>query len=236
MSVAVENFIKAIYKNGVQDNKDTKPGNIAKKLGISNAAATDMAKKLATRDLLHYKKYQALELTEKGNKLALNLVRKHRLWEAFLFKLFDMSLHDIHREAELLEHQTSDFLANKISTYLRNPKFDPHGDPIPSEKGHIITENNTFPLSKSKEGKTYIISRLLSDEKEFFDFCALHGLKCGNSITVTNQLEFNKMTQIYINNNTLLLNEDFTNIIFVKEINSDSNSSPESNQNNYKLF
>ena len=139
MSVAIENFVKAIYKNDKHDSNDTKPGNIAKKLGISNAAATDMAKKLAEKDLLNYEKYQALQLTDKGEKMALNVVRKHRLWEALLFKMFDMSLHDIHREAELLEHQTSDLLANKISEYLGNPKFDPHGDPIPNELGEITT-------------------------------------------------------------------------------------------------
>ena len=218
MSVAIENFVKAIYKNDIQDNNDTKPGNIAKKLGISNAAATDMAKKLATKDLLHYEKYQALQLTEKGTKMALNVVRKHRLWEALLFKMFDMSLHEIHREAELLEHETSDFLANKISEYLGNPKFDPHGDPIPNADGEITTEDISIALSQSKEGKTYIISRLMSDDKEFFDFCAQNGLKYGNTITITKQFSKNKMTQISINNNTILLNEDFTNIIYVKEI------------------
>ncbi|GFZ83112.1 iron-dependent repressor [Aquaticitalea lipolytica] len=218
MSVAIENFVKAIYKNDIQDNNDTKPGNIAKKLGISNAAATDMAKKLATKDLLHYEKYQALQLTEKGTKMALNVVRKHRLWEALLFKMFDMSLHEIHREAELLEHETSDFLANKISEYLGNPKFDPHGDPIPNADGEITTEDISIALSQSKEGKTYIISRLMSDDKEFFDFCAQNGLKYGNTITITKQFSKNKMTQISINNNTILLNEDFTNIIYVNEI------------------
>ena len=218
MSVAIENFVKAIYKNDMQDNNDTKPGNIAKKLGISNAAATDMAKKLATKDLLHYEKYQALQLTEKGTKMALNVVRKHRLWEALLFKMFDMSLHEIHREAELLEHETSDFLANKISEYLGNPKFDPHGDPIPKADGEITTEDISIALSQSKEGKTYIISRLMSDDKEFFDFCAQNGLKYGNTITITKQFSKNKMTQISINNNTILLNEDFTNIIYVNEI------------------
>lgn len=219
MSVAVENFVKTIYKNTHHDNDDTKPGNIAKKLGISNAAATDMAKKLASKDLLHYEKYQALQLTEKGNLMALNIIRKHRLWEALLFKMFDMSLHEIHREAELLEHETSDFLANKISEYLGNPKFDPHGDPIPNERGEITTIDISIPLSQTEEGKSYIISRLMSDDKEFFDFCALHGLKYGNRIMVTNQFKHNKMTQISINYNTILLNEGFSNIILVNEIN-----------------
>lgn len=217
MSVAIENFVKAIYNNNIQDHHDTKPGNIAKKLGISNAAATDMAKKLASKDLLKYEKYQALQLTEAGTKMALNVVRKHRLWEAFLYKMFDMSLHEIHREAELLEHETSDFLANKISAYLGNPKFDPHGDPIPNERGEITTDDHSISLSNAKEGKSYIISRLMSDDKEFFDFCALNGLKYGNAIVVTKQFSKNKMTQITINTNTILLNEDFTNIIYVNE-------------------
>ena len=219
MSIAIENFVKAIYKNDKNNSNNTKPGNIAKKLGISNAAATDMAKKLAAKDLLNYEKYQALQLTDKGTKMALNVIRKHRLWEALLFKMFDMSLHEIHREAELLEHETSDFLANKISAYLGNPKFDPHGDPIPNAEGEITTIDTSVALSNTEEGKTYIISRLMSDDKEFFDFCAINGLKYGNTIVVTKQFSKNKMTQISINNNTILLNQDFTNIIYVNETN-----------------
>lgn len=218
MSVAVENFVKAIYKNKHQEHKDTKPGTIAKKLGISNAAATDMSKKLAEKGLLEYRKYQELKLTEAGAKKALSVIRKHRLWEAFLFKTFDMSLHDIHREAELLEHQTSNFLAEKINDYLGNPKFDPHGDPIPNVNGEITTKDNSIALSGANEGKTFIISRLMSDDKEFFDFCAINGLKYGNNIEVIKQFN-NKMTQIISNNNTIILNEEFTKIIYVNEIN-----------------
>ena len=217
MSVAIENFVKAIYNNNNHDIKNTKPGNIAKKLGISNAAATDMAKKLAAKDLLNYEKYQELQLTEKGTKMALNVVRKHRLWEAFLFKMFDMSLHDIHREAELLEHQTSDLLADKISTYLGHPKFDPHGDPIPNADGEITTEDTSISLSEASEGKTYTISRLMSDDKEFFDFCAQNEIKYRNTLTVSKQFISNKMTQILIGSNTIVLNEDFTKIIYVDE-------------------
>jgi len=215
MSVAIENFVKAIYKNNINDVKNTKPGNIAKLLGISSAAATDMAKNLASKDLLNYEKYKALELTKAGETLALNVIRKHRLWEAFLHRTFDMSLHEIHREAELLEHETSDFLANKISDFLGNPKFDPHGDPIPNVNGKITTVDTSISLSNTQEGKLYIISRLMSDEKEFFDFCAINGLKYGNKVFVTKQFSKNKMTQISMNNNTILLNEDFTKIIYV---------------------
>jgi DtxR family Mn-dependent transcriptional regulator len=219
MSIAIENFVKAIYNNNSNDAKDTKPGNIAKKLGISNAAATDMAKKLAIKDLLHYQKYQELQLTDKGQKMAMNIVRQHRLWEAFLFKMFDMSLHDIHKEAELLEHQTSDLLADKISAYLGHPKFDPHGDPIPNSEGEITTVDTSISLSNAEEGKHYIISRLMSDDKEFFEFCAHHKLKYGHQIKISKQFIKNKMTELSVEKNTILLNEDFTTLIYVNAIN-----------------
>ena len=217
MSIAIENFVKAIYKNERNEQEDTRPGNIARKLGISNAAATDMAKKLAAKNLLNYQKYQKLQLTDKGREMALNVLRKHRLWEAFLFKVFDMSLHDIHSEAELLEHQTSDFLADRLSEYLGNPKFDPHGDPIPDAKGKIDADLSSIPLSEAEEGTKYTISRLFSDEKEFFDFCSQNNLKFGNTITVNKQFKSN-MTEIQINNRTILLNQEFTRIIYVDEI------------------
>ena len=219
MSIAIENFIKAIYNNNSNEAHNTKPGNIAKKLGISSAAATDMSKKLATKDLLHYKKYQELQLTDKGKKMALNIVRKHRLWEAFLFKMFDMSLHDIHKEAELLEHQTSDLLADKISAYLGHPKFDPHGDPIPNSDGKITTTDTSISLSNAKEGQLYSISRLISNDKEFFEFCAQHKLKYGHKVKVSKQFTKNKMTEISVDNTTLLLNQDFTALIYVNTIN-----------------
>jgi len=219
MSVAIENFVKAIYNHKHHEHRDTKPGTIAKKLNISSAAATDMSKKLAEKGLLQYQKYQELQLTTEGTKMALSVIRKHRLWEALLYKLFDMSLHDIHREAELLEHETSDFLANKISNYLGNPKFDPHGDPIPNSNGEITTKNTSISLFHAVEGKKYIISRLMSDDKEFFEFCAQNNLRYGNTIKISKQFIKNKMTQITSKNSTLLLNEEFSKIIYVDEIN-----------------
>ena len=188
-----------------------------KLLHISNAAATDMSKKLAEKGLLKYEKYQELQLTDKGTEMALSVIRKHRLWESFLFKLFDMSLHDIHREAELLEHQTSDLLADKISAYLGHPKFDPHGDPIPNAKGEITTVDTSITLSEAEDNKTYIISRLMSNDKEFLDFCVDNGLKYGNTIKVVKQFSNSNMTEVTVENKTILLNQDFTTIIYINE-------------------
>jgi DtxR family Mn-dependent transcriptional regulator len=217
MSVAIENFIKAIYLSNKHYGKDTKPGNIARKLGVSNAAATDMAKKLAEKNLLHYEKYQELRLTEEGDKMALNVIRKHRLWEALLFKLFDMNMHEIHHEAELLEHQTSDLLAEKIYEYLGKPEFDPHGEPIPNANGQFSTKDISIVLAEAKENKSYIISKLVSSDKEFFDFCADNGLRSGTEILVVKQFSNSKMTQIQVGENTLVLHQDFTQIIYINE-------------------
>ncbi len=213
MSVAIENFVKAIYQYSKHNEYDTKTSTIAKKLGVSSAAATDMAKKLALKGLIDYEKYKELKLTEEGCLMALRVVRKHRIWESFLFKLLDLSLHEIHREAELLEHQTSDFLAEKIHKYLGYPDFDPHGDPIPSIDGKFPEIKPSISLSKATPQTDYRISRLQSDDKEFFDFCAEHKLINGELIRVEKQFEKTQMTEVRVNNNTLLLNYNFTSLI-----------------------
>lgn len=218
MTVSIENFIKAVFMQSKLPNADTKLGTIAGILNISNAAATDMARKLATKKLVVYTKYKPLSLTLTGNKLAVNVIRKHRLWEAFLHKTLNLSLHEIHLEAEQLEHITSDFLADKIEQYLDYPDTDPHGDPIPKLNGNIENDKTQILLSKADAGNRYEISRLFSSEKDFFDFCTSNNIIVGSTILIEKQYETSKMTAIKINEHKILLNEDFTNIIYVKQL------------------
>ena len=217
MSIAVENFVKAIYLGAKREHSSTRMGSIAKRLSISNAAATDMAKKLAKRNLLVYEPYQQLQLTDRGEQLALGVLRKHRLWETFLYELFDMSLHEIHREAELLEHQTSDFMADKLYTYLEYPKFDPHGDPIPDAEGHVEENSKGFILAKADLKKIYCIARLQGETKEFFDFCTDHGLKKGNAVKIIKKYEVLGMIEIECRDKTIVVTKDFSNQIYVEE-------------------
>lgn len=217
MTVSIENFVKAIYKQGMLLNGDTKLGTIAGKLNISNAAATDMARNLARKKLVNYTKYKPLTLTQSGNKLALKVVRKHRLWESFLHKTLNLSLHEIHREAEQLEHMSSDFLTDRIEQYLGRPAIDPHGDPIPAENGNIVRDDSQLLLSEAKAGNHYIVSRLSGSERDFFDFCAASQIELGSKIWVEKQYASNKMTEIKIKKNKILLNDVFTNIIFVNQ-------------------
>jgi DtxR family Mn-dependent transcriptional regulator len=218
MSTSIENFVKAVYQYEQNDGLDSRPGTIARALGISNAAATDMSRKLADKNLLHYEKYQQLKLTEGGKKMALHVIRKHRLWEAFLYRVFNLSLHEIHREAEMLEHQTSDFLAEKISSYLGDPDIDPHGEPIPDEHGSMWYRSEQSLLSFAGTGHTYEITGLISSDKEFFDFCKSNSLQIGTRLRVLNQFEKVNMTEIKTGKKKLLLNRDITNIIYVTQI------------------
>ncbi len=217
MSVSKENFIKAIYKLQQGVGQNTRPGTIAAVLGISNAAATDMARKLAQRGLINYVNYQPITLTDEGRLMALDVLRKHRLWETFLHEVLGLSLLEIHREAELLEHQTSDFLAAKIDDYLKNPTTDPHGDPIPAADGSVEFPGENVVLTEAPVGATYRVTRLAGSEKEFFDFCSNNQIMPGAQLTVGNRYNGGQTTEIVINSSKLLLNTDFTNLIYVRQ-------------------
>ncbi len=224
MTVSVENFIKAIYNQTISHESDTRLSTIASTLKVSNAAATDMARKLAIRNLVNYQKYKPLTLTEEGLELAMNVIRKHRLWETFLHQTLQLSLHEIHEEAEHLEHQTSDFLAEKIDNYLGNPSIDPHGDPIPTVHLKIHTNPSHIMLSEAEEGLAYEITRLFSSEKDFFDFCAANHLTVGSKLTVDKQYKSNHMTAITVSNHKLVINDTFTKVIFVEPFIETNNS------------
>ncbi|MCF8362940.1 MAG: metal-dependent transcriptional regulator [Prolixibacteraceae bacterium] len=219
MTVSVDNYIKTIYTQSKLSGADTRLSTIASLLNVSNAAATDMARKLSLKNIVNYTKYKSLTLTEKGEKLALKVIRKHRLWELFLFKTLNLSLHEIHREAEQLEHQTSDFLAERIERYLGFPAFDPHGDPIPSINGEIKSDGSQIPLSEAEAGCVYEITRLFSSDEDFFEFCTSNHLTIGINIWVEKQYKSNGMTEIIIDQNKMILNHDISNIIFVKQVN-----------------
>lgn len=216
-SSSVENFIKTIYNFEHRDGTDTKSGSIARELGITNAAATDMARKLAGKKLIDYEKYKELKLTDSGEKLAMSVIRKHRLWETFLHQVLGLSLHEIHREAEMLEHATSDFLMDKICQYLGDPAHDPHGDPIPDKNGELNITGEGIPLSLAVEGHNYEICRLNGSDKEFFDFCHIRKLYIGSHIQLKKQYLQNKMTEIEIDETVILLNGDLARFIFVKD-------------------
>lgn len=218
MSVSVENFVKTIYKAERSGDAKPKISVIAGKLGVSAAAATDMARKLSQKKLLHYLKYKPVRLTEEGRHMALQVIRKHRLWESFLHEVFHMDLHEIHREAEMLEHQTSDYMAEQLSTYLGNPKYDPHGDPIPDKEGKMPVNRNTIPLSEVRQNCTYRIERLIGDSKSFIQFCERKSLKIGTVFNIAKIFKDIGIVELEIKGDDVVLSREVAQNILVEKI------------------
>ena len=137
MTISEENYLKVIYHLSLVSPKGVNTNAIAGMLDTKASSVTDMLKKLADKDLVAYKKYQGVTLTENGTLTAKMIVRKHRLWEVFLVDKLSFSWDEVHEIAEELEHIKSEKLINKLDSFLNYPAFDPHGDPIPNQKGEI---------------------------------------------------------------------------------------------------
>ncbi len=137
-SAAIEDYLKAIYDLHATTRAVTTTA-LATAMGVSAASATNMLKKLAALKLVRHAPYYGAELTPAGEKIALEVVRHHRLLEAFLYEVLGMPWDEVHAEAHKLEHVLSDNLEDHIAEFLGNPTEDPHGDPIPTKTGNIIS-------------------------------------------------------------------------------------------------
>lgn len=139
LTLSEENYLKTIYHISAGSNQPVSTNAIADMLSTKAASVTDMVQKLATKGFASYYKYKGVRLTQKGDKEALKIIRKHRLWEVFLVKKLDFKWDEVHEIAEQLEHIKSPQLIERLDAYLEYPKFDPHGDPIPNAEGEIAT-------------------------------------------------------------------------------------------------
>src|ERR1700755_2627153 len=129
-----ENYLKAIYHLSLQ-SASVSTNQIAASLNTKAASVTDMLKKLADKELINYAKYQGVTLTATGEKIAISIIRKHRLWEYFLVEKLNFKWDEVHDVAEELEHISSKELIDRLDNFMGNPKYDPHGDPIPDRHG-----------------------------------------------------------------------------------------------------
>lgn len=181
-SLTEENYIKSIYSLSHQSG-EVSVSELARKLNVKLPTINSMIKKLAAKKLVAYAPYQGIKLSEKGNKEALSIIRKHRLAELFLVKIMGLGWEEVHDIAEQLEHVDSDIFYNRIDKLLGYPKADPHGEPIPDVNGKIISKNR-ISLSQVKEGTLAKIIAVGNDEKSFLDHLNAKGLQIGDSITV----------------------------------------------------
>src|SRR6056297_3859017 len=156
LSQSVEDYLKAIYKLET-DEKGASTTRIAESLDVSSASATNMVKRLSEMGLVDYESYKGASLTNSGRKIALEIIRHHRLLELYLLEVMGYSWDEVHEEAEKLEHHISERFEEKIAKLLDNPTHDPHGDPIPTKDG-LIPEMDVEPLVNAEEGHHYLVS------------------------------------------------------------------------------
>ena len=191
LSNTEENYLKALLKLGSEnEGKDAAGINeMAAHLGVKPATATDMFKKLKEKKLVDYKKYGKISLTDSGRDSAVNIVRKHRLWETFLFQKLNFTWDEVHEVAEQLEHIKSQKLINKLEEFLDYPEFDPHGDPIPKANGKMVPLVK-MALADLKPGDTCMVIAVKDTSNLFLKYLERLGINIGTEIKVIEMISF----------------------------------------------
>jgi DtxR family transcriptional regulator, Mn-dependent transcriptional regulator len=186
---AVEDYVKAIYSLQHGSDEPVSTSALAERLNVTPGSATGMVKKLARMELVQHVPYRGFVLTPLGRRLALEVIRHHRLLELYLSKAFDMPWDQIHAEADALEHVLSEELEELIAAKLGDPKFDPHGDPIPTRDG-LIEESETVPLSDLEPGATGVFVRVSDSDPEMLRYLSERSIHPGQTIQVREKQPF----------------------------------------------
>ncbi|MCF8302442.1 MAG: metal-dependent transcriptional regulator [Bacteroidales bacterium] len=218
MSVSTDNFLKAVYQLHSDKHQKAVSARLVERLNVSGAAITDMAKHLAQKGLIEYEPYKELRLTNKGREKALAVVRKHRLWETFLVQVLQIPWEKVHGEAERLEHQTSDYLIDKIDEFLDYPKLDPHGDPIPDVKGEMDETINEMVLIAGKSDADFIITRVQHHDEDLMEFYNKHNIRPGKGLRVISKMDKFGFISVEMNGSTIALPEKIARSLYVKPI------------------
>lgn len=198
ISLTEENYLKVIYKLA-QQHQEITVKDIAASLDIKMPTVNSMIKKLDEKKLIRYQKYKAIEITEKGKKEALSILRKHRLTELFLSQVMGLGWEEVHDIAEQIEHIQSERFFSRIDEMLGSPQFDPHGEPIPDSNGKLPVYKS-FPLSEGQLNKTYKITGVANHHPSFLQFLDQIGLTLGSMIEIKDIQEFDKSMEVKLNN------------------------------------
>jgi DtxR family Mn-dependent transcriptional regulator len=198
ISFTEENYLKVIHRLSEATQEDISTNAVAEQMQTKAASVTDMLRKLADKGWVNYQKYQGVRLSPTGEKIALSIVRKHRLWELFLVEKMGFNWDEVHDIAEQLEHIESDELVNKLDEYLGFPKTDPHGDPIPNKEG-ILPELAYSQLSEIKANKTCKLMGVAQDSTVFLQLLTKLNLSLGAKLDIQEINEFDRSIFVSIN-------------------------------------
>lgn len=215
-SATEENYLKAIFRfsaNGEMVGTNT----LSKYLQTTPASVTDMVKRLSEKALVEYQPYHGVRLLEPGTRIALKIIRKHRLWEVFLVNVLQFNWDEVHDTAEQLEHVDSAELVDKLDAFLGFPKFDPHGDPIPNKEGHFA-ERITRQLSQCKASETVIVANVSEDSPVFLQYLDRIGIRLGSRIQIDEVIPFDNSLILSLAGREVVLSGEFAKQILVTEL------------------
>jgi len=216
-NVSQEDYLTAIYRN-LDDAGEIKPNLLASKLDISNAAVTDMLRKLSRDGFVDYQKYKSIKLTIEGESYAKNMLRRHRIWEVFLHQTLGMPWDKVHDEAEKLEHSSSNGLINLLEEFLEYPEVDPHGYPIPDKNGKIKKGKTVIAINELNENDSAKVIRVNDDVKNLLSYVTKIGIALGKVILIKDKLEYDGSVLIKIESKEINLSNKIASNIFVEKI------------------
>ena len=212
LSQAAEDYLKAIYKLQTEGQATTNA--IAKALGVSSASVTNMLKRLAQMKLVQYTSHRGATLTDAGRKVALEVIRHHRLLELYLSEILGYSWDEVPAEAEQLEHHISEQFEDKIDALLGHPTHDPHGDPIPTKDGHI-PEDLSVPLTDIPAQQTVVIRRVYDGDPELLQYLAKMQLIPDTVLKVSKKEPFNGPLTLAYRDDEQIIGHQVASQIFV---------------------
>ena len=213
-SQSEEDYLKAVY-HLQKENNAVSTNAIANYLDMKASSISDMLKKLSEKNYVHYQKYKGTSLTKKGKLIALKIIRKHRLWETFLVDKLGFGWAQVHLIAEQLEHINSEELIDKLDSFLKHPKYDPHGDPIPKKDGKIESLNQKLLVDLFDKEKG-IITGVKKGTPSLLNYLDKNKIKLGDKIQVLEIIEFDRSFHVKINNNKIMLSEKICQNLLVE--------------------
>jgi DtxR family Mn-dependent transcriptional regulator len=188
-SSSVQDYVKVIYAFTEWQDKPITSSQLAVRLGVANSSVSEMVRKLVELQLVDHRPYSAIELTDAGRRLALTMVRRHRVLETFLVQELGYAWDEVHDEAELLEHTVSDTFINRMAAKLGNPQRDPHGDPIPSADGTVHVPN-AVQLEELDGGHTGRITRISDADADLLRFFSSERIRLDDRVEVVGRRPF----------------------------------------------
>lgn len=220
LSLTEEDYLKAIYHLSDNDfSKEISTNDIAKRIDISAASVSDMIKKLSQKNLVHYVKYQGVTLTLEGKNLATYIIRKHRLWETFLVEKLKFSWDEVHEIAEQLEHIQSLKLITRLDEFLNFPEFDPHGDPIPNEKGEITIQKRII-LKNAPLNEWLCVIAVEENSPLFLKHLTKIEIHIGTNLMVVERNDYDSSIEVQISQGKrLMISKDVAENLYVVKAN-----------------